>query len=112
GTSKSDESNGHVTREIVNTRYSFEIELPQTDRSYNMLFMKNITGIDPIGGYRINNKNGTSNSYSYPSVIDSNDFQFVRFFTGNAISITKSGTTRDEDSKIEYRIVKVPATNN
>src|SRR5690625_2791281 len=110
GQSNTDERGGRAIYETVNTRYNFSIELPQVNPMYNVLFMENPNNIEPIGGYRITDKSGNSNSYSYPSTIPSDEYVFVRFFTGNAIEISKSGGTEERNAEIDFRIVTVPTT--
>lgn len=110
GYCNTNEKGGRVIYETVNTRYSFNVGIPLIEGSFNMLFLKSTSGSTPIGGYRIIDNEGNSNAYDFPESLPTDEYIFIRFFTGSAVQIVKAGVDDEINSEVDFRILTVPTT--
>lgn len=103
------DKNAIPQQETFNTRYHWEMPTPYGSSKYKMLFMRVVSGT-PQGGYRAHRYTGEKDDYTYSNDL-TNEFQFIRFISGDVELISKAGGEGSTDGEVEFRILTVPRTH-
>jgi hypothetical protein len=89
-----------------NTRYSWEFSTVPTQFGAKLLLVK---GTNPQGSIGVENFNGTTGAYGYPTGMSATEWIPVALI-GNAKRIYRAGAAGTVDSTIEFMVIDMPPT--